>query len=178
MSVEMSTNNSKMRLMKGDITNTEIEAFVFYARPDLQLGSGFGGAITVRGGASIQEELKQYGEVKVGDAVITSAGKMKAKYIIHAVGPRFQEKDTESKLRTTTLNVLKLADQRGIRTLAMPAMGVGFYGVPLDISAQVTLSMVKEYLRSKTGLEEVVFCVLDNREYNSFYAQLAKLGQK
>jgi len=103
---------------------------------------------------------------------------MKAKYIIHAVGPRFQEKDTESKLRTTTLNVLKLADQRGIRTLAMPAMGVGFYGVPLDISAQVTLSMVKEYLRSKTGLEEVVFCVLDNREYNSFYAQLAKLGQK
>ena len=76
-----------IQLIQGDITDLEIEAFVFYARHDLALGSGFGGAIAVRGGPSVQEELKTFGAVETGAVVVTEAGDMKAGHILHAVGP-------------------------------------------------------------------------------------------
>ena len=124
---ELKVKQSLIRLMKGDITALEIEAFVYYARPDLVLGTGFGGAISVRGGPKIQEELKKLGVIGTGEAVTTSAGNMKAKYIIHAVGPRFQEEDLEGKLRTTTLNVLRQGGEKGIKQLGFPAMGRRFF---------------------------------------------------
>ncbi len=173
---ELRVNNKMIRLMTGDITDLEIEAFVYYARPDLVLGSGFGGAISVRGGPKIQEELKKLGTIGTGEAVVTSAGNMKAKFIIHAVGPRFQEEDTEGKLRTTTLNVLRKAQEKGIKQLAFPAMGVGFYGVPPDLCARITLEVVKKHLQGQASLEEVIFCLRDSREYKPFQEQLKKMG--
>src|SRR4030065_1560345 len=119
---ERKVKQSLIRLMKGDITALEIEAFVYYARPDLVLGTGFGGAISVRGGPKIQEELKKLGVIGTGEAVTTSAGNMKAKYIIHAVGPRLQEEDLEGKLRTTTLNGLRQGGGKGMKGLWLPAM--------------------------------------------------------
>ena len=173
---ELRFNKKAIRLMTGDITDLQIEAFVYYARPDLVLGSGFGGAISVRGGPKIQEELKKLGTIATGEAVVTSAGNMKAKYIIHAVGPRFQEEDTEGKLRTTTLNVLRRAQEKGIKQLAFPAMGAGFYGIPLDLCARITLGEVKKHLEGQTGLEEVIFCLRDSREYKPFQEELKKMG--
>ena len=93
MSLSKKINKTNLRLEKGDITDMEVEAFVFYAREDLKLGTGFGNAIAMRGGLSIQKELDELGEAKVGDVFITSAGSMKAEKIIHAVGPKFQEED-------------------------------------------------------------------------------------
>ena len=86
--LESKINETIVRLEKGDLTAMEIEAIVFYASPDLVLGSGFGSAIAARGGMSIQEELKPFGTITTGEAVITSAGELKSNYIIHAVGPR------------------------------------------------------------------------------------------
>lgn len=169
---------SWIRLVKGDITDLEIEAFVYYARPDLVLGSGFGGAIAARGGPKVQEELKKLGPIGVGQAIVTSAGEMKSKHIIHAVGPRFQEEDTEAKLGTTVLNTLRRAEEKGVQRLAFPAMGAGFYGVPLDLCARVTLRTVKEYLAGETRLEEVIFCLMDSREYKSFQQELQKIVTK
>ena len=140
MADEMRINNSSLRLMKCDITDLEIESFVFYAQHDLILGSGYGTAISIRGGPSVQEQLKQFGTLNTTDVVLTKAGEMKAKYIIHAVGPRFQEEDIMSKLKITVLNCFKQAEEKGITAIAFPPMGTGFYGVPLDLSAQVTLS--------------------------------------
>ena len=101
---------------------------------------------------------------------------MKATHIIHAVGPRFQEEGLEDKLKTTILNCLKAADEKGIKAVAFPPMGAGFYGVPLDVSARVTLGTIKEYLANETSIEDVVVCLFDNREYQPFQKQFATLA--
>lgn len=168
----MTINNSILRLTKGDITSLDIESFVFYARHDLVLGSGYGTAISLRGGPSVQEELKRLGPLSTGEAVVSSAGEMKAKYIVHAVGPRFQEDDLERKLRTTVLNALQQAESKGITAIAFPAMGAGFYGVPLPVSARVTLESIRDYLEGATRIMEVVVCLLDNREFTPFLSQI------
>jgi O-acetyl-ADP-ribose deacetylase (regulator of RNase III) len=170
-------NKGTLRLIKGDITDLEIESFVYYARHDLQLGAGYGNAISMRGGPSIQKELEQFGSLETTEAVVSQAGEMKAEYIIHAVGPRFQEEDLEDKLRRTVVNSLKKAEEKGIKAVALPPMGAGFYGVPLDVSARVTLGTIKEYLSGDSGLEDVAVCLLDNREYKPFKSQLTALGR-
>ncbi len=159
---------SVINLEKGDLTMMDIEAIVFYAQHDLLLGSGFGNAITVRGGSSIQEELKSYGTISTGEAVITSAGELKSNYIIHAVGPRFQETDIKKKLITTMQSVLKIAEENKIREICFPPMGTGFYGIPLELSAHVMFDVLKKHLAGNTVLEKVVICLIDQREYKAF----------
>ena len=162
------TKESRLLLEKGDLTLMDIEAMVFYARQDLVIGSGTGNAITVRGGGSIQEELKSFGRINTCEAVITGAGNLKASYIIHAVGPRFQEPDTEEKLRKTIENVLMVAEKNNIKKIGLPPMGTGFYGIPLDLCAKVMLDTLRKYLAINTSLEEIVICVMDKRELNAF----------
>ncbi len=175
---ELHVGDRVIRLMTGDITALDIEAFVHDARPDLVLGAGYGGAIAVRGGPKVQEELRRLGPLKVGEAVVSSAGKMKARYIIHAVGPHFQEEDEERKLLEATRSALRCADERGIARLAVPALGAGFYGMPTERSARVMLRAVREHLEGTTTLKQVVFCVLDSRQLHSFEAVLDALGSR
>jgi len=170
-------NTSKISLVKGDITDLEIESFVFYANHDLALGSGYGTAISMRGGPSIQKELKEHEPLETTEVLVSSAGEMKATFIIHAVGPRFQEEDLEQKLRDTILNVLREADTQGIKKIAFPPMGSGFYGVPLALSAEIMFETIPEYLSGDTRIEEVVICLLDNREYKPFQERLATVRQ-
>jgi O-acetyl-ADP-ribose deacetylase (regulator of RNase III) len=172
MSDELQINNSTLSIIKGDITDLKIEAFVYYAQEDLALGAGFGNSISMRGGPSIQKELQELGPLKTTEVVLSSAGEMKADYIIHAVGPKFQEEDLESKLKETIMNSLKLADLKGIKKIAFPPMGAGFYGVPLDQSARVMFDTISEYLSGETEIDEVVICLLDNREFKPFQEQL------
>lgn len=165
-------NRSIIRLIKDDITDLDVDAFVFYAERDLTLGSGFGGAIAVRGGASIQKELDQLAPVALGEAVVSAAGNLKTRYIIHAVGPKFQEEDTEGKLRTTVLNSLRRAEQIGVERLAFPAMGAGYYGIPPALCARVMLEVIWSRLEGETCIREVVICVLDTPQYNAFKSQI------
>lgn len=176
MADELRVGRKVIRLLNSDITDTDIECFVYYARPDLKLWAGLGGGIAVRGGPQIQKDLDELAPVGPCEAVITDAGNLKAKYIIHANGPKFQEEDTENKLKTTILNSLKLADEKGIKQVALPAMGTGFYGIPLEKSADICFNTVKSYLQNDTGIEEIVFCVIDSREYRPFKTQLDKMG--
>jgi len=168
-------NRSTIRLSKEDITDIEIDAFVFYAQHDLALGAGFGGAISVRGGPAVQKELDEMGPVATCDVVVSGAGKLKADHIIHAVGPRFQEPETEDKLRTTMRNCLARAEEKGIERLAFPAMGAGYYGIPATLSASVMLEVLGQHLRGDTCIKEVVICVLDTNQYESFKAAIAAL---
>ncbi|MFH1726504.1 MAG: macro domain-containing protein [Elusimicrobiota bacterium] len=161
-------NNTMLRLVKGDVTDREVDAFVFYARHDLQLGSGYGTAIIQRGGPGIKGELDKIGPIETGEAVVTGAGEMKAKYIIHAVGPRFQEDDEERKLRETMKASLKRAEQIGAETLAFPPMGAGFYGIPLDLCKKVMIEEIKKHIEGKTGLKQVDIVVMDSRENAPF----------
>ena len=171
-------NNSTIELVKEDITDIEIDSFVFYARHDLALGSGFGTAIAVRGGPAIQNELNDMKPLETTEAVISGAGNLKAQYIIHSVGPRFQEEDMENKLRATVRNALRQADSKGLSSIAFPPMGTGFYGVPLDLSARVTLGTIAEHLKNNTTLKLVKICLMDNREYLPFQKHLTTLRQE
>ena len=175
MSDEFRLKQGMIRLEIGDITELPVEGMVYYARPDLVLGSGFGGVITAKGGPKIQEELKKAGKARVTEVVVTSGGDLKAKYILHAVGPRFQEEDLEEKLRKTMDNVLKKSEESGIQTLAFPAMGAGFYGVSLEVCARETLEAVKKRLETSTGIREVVFCLRDSHEYKRFLEHLQRI---
>jgi len=176
MSDSMKIHNSTIGLVKGDITLLEVQAFVFYAQHDLQLGSGFGTAVTLRGGPSIQKELNPLAPAQTTQVVISEAGKLKADFILHAVGPRFQEEDIEGKLRTTVLNCLSEADAKGISSIAFPAMGAGFYGIPLPVCAEVTLRAISDYLCQETSFKDVVICLLDNREYKPFAEYLSTMA--
>jgi O-acetyl-ADP-ribose deacetylase (regulator of RNase III) len=177
MADEVKVKAATLRLMKGDITDIEVESFVYYARNDLVLGSGFGNAISMRGGPSIQEELEQHGTVETTRAVVTGAGEMKARHIVHAVGPKFQEQDLEAKMKSTIRNALAAAAETGIRQIAFPPMGAGFYGVPLALSAELTLGTLIDCLSNPkdTSIEDVIVCLLDNREYRVFREQLNAL---
>ena len=173
----ITVGTSVLRVVQADITTLEAEAIVFYARPDLALGSGFGSAIARRGGGAIKKELDQIAEVRVTEAVVTSAGTLKATFIVHAVGPVFQEPDLEQKLRATIVNALKLADRQGISQIAFPPMGAGFYGVPLPLCADMMLSTLTDHLSNVTGIRDVIVCANDAREYRVFESKLAAMGQ-
>ncbi len=175
MADEVKVGGATLRLVKGDITDLEVEACVYYARNDLLLGSGFGNAISMRGGPSVQEELKQHGTVDTTRSLVTGAGEMKARYIVHAVGPKFREEGLEEKMVETIRNALRAAGEKGIRQIAFPPMGAGFYGVPLAVSAELTLGTLVDSLSGDTNFEDVLVCLLDNREYRAFHEQLNAL---
>lgn len=161
-----------LRLVRGDITTIDVDAFVFYARPDLVLGSGFGTAISVRGGPAVQKELTDRGPVEIGNAVVTGAGNLPQRWIVHAVGPRFQEEDTEAKLRRTVRNALRQAEDAGATRIAVPAMGAGYYGIPNDACAQVMLEAIRAYLAAGSAITEVVICVLDTPQFAAFASRM------
>ncbi len=168
LSVERDVNGKRIRLQKGDLTMLATDAVVFYAREDLQLGSGFGTAIASRGGAAISKELQTLGRLNMGEAVLTGAGNLKPRHLIHACGPKFHEPQTEEKLRRCMTSVLAAAEKAGLKTIAFPPMGVGFYGVPLELSATVMLETIRQFLQQSISLAEVIICVLDDREFRAF----------
>lgn len=171
--VEMGSEATVIRLVKGDITMLDVDAFVFHAQHDLALGSGFGGAISVRGGPSVQKALDELGPLETGEAVITEAGKLKADYIIHAVGPRFREPDIEEKLRKTVLSALACAKDKDLKRIAFPALGAGYYGIPAPLTARVLVDTIRGYLEDEAGIEEIVICVFDTPQFDAFQAALA-----
>jgi O-acetyl-ADP-ribose deacetylase (regulator of RNase III) len=175
LATEKKVNKTLVRLQRGDLTALKVDAFVFYARENLQLGAGFGTAIQVRGGDAVKKELEKIGSLQMGEAVITTAGNMQARFIIHACGPKFQEPDAESKLRQCVLAALKLVDEQGLKSLAFPPLGAGLYGVPLEVCSTLMLEVIKGFLQGNTSLEQIVICVIDKREFNAFKDKVEKL---
>ncbi|MFB3826916.1 MAG: macro domain-containing protein [Bryobacteraceae bacterium] len=173
--VERRAGQTVIRLEIGDLTALAVDAIVFYAREDLALGSGYGTAIQVRGGDSIKKELAKIGGVRPSEAVITAAGNLKSKYIVHACGPKFNEPEVERKLRATMERALAVAEEKGIRTLAFPPMGAGFYGIPLPACAAVMLAVLVERLGMGSPLEEVIVCARDRREFLAFEEKLKEV---
>ena len=169
---EKKIGNKVLRLVRGDITDMEIEAFVFDITEDVKLGSGFGGAIQQRGGIVIQKQLDEVGSCPTGEAVVTEAGILKADWIIHANGPKFREEDEENKLRKTVQSALARAEEKGVKRLAFPPMGTGLYQVPLDLCTRVMVETISQHLENGSTLDEVLIVAPDNREFNPFKAQI------
>ncbi len=165
---------SLIELVQGDITEQATDAIVNAANASLVMGGGVAGAIRRKGGPAIQEECNRIRGTFVGGAVLTTGGKLKAKHVIHAVGPRQGEGDEDPKLKNATLNSLKLADEHNLKSIAFPAISTGIFGYPLDKCATIMLAATIEYLKGKTGLEKVVFCLYDSRAFDTFTAELER----
>ena len=148
-----------LELVQGDITEMETDAIVNAANAALKLGGGVAGAIARKGGPKIQEECDRIGGTFVGGAVITTGGKLKARYVIHAVGPRMGEGNEDEKLKNATLNSLKLADEHQIKSISFPAISTGIFGFPMERCAQIMLNTVFEYAKGRTNLDKIVFCL-------------------
>jgi len=173
--MEWIIQGTKVRLMKGDITDLDVDAIVNAANASLVMGGGVAGAIRRKGGDSIQQECRRIGGTHVGGAVITGAGRLKARHVIHAVGPRMGEGDEERKLADATRNSLALADEHHLSSIAFPAISTGIFGYPLDKCAEVMLTTVADYLKRKTALKEVIFCLYDDKALETFKARAASL---
>jgi O-acetyl-ADP-ribose deacetylase (regulator of RNase III) len=168
-----------VRLVKGDITRLRVDAIVNAANSLLRHGGGVAAAIVRAGGKIIQEEsnriVEEKGPVRVGEAVYTTAGSLEAKYVIHAVGPRMGEGDEDEKLRSATLNSLRLAEQLGLDSIAFPAISTGVFGYPRDKCAQVMLRTIKEYFSSGGRIREIILCLYDEETYRVFEEALWKI---
>lgn len=171
--METKINNTFLEIVEGDITEMSTEAIVNAANSYLKHGGGVAGAIVRKGGKIIQEESDKIGYCPVGSAVITGAGNLKAKYVIHAVGPRMGEGDEDTKLKSATVRSLELAEAKGIESIAFPAISTGIFGFPLKRCGEIMLSTVIEYLSNrKTVLRRVVFCLFGKEAYNIFVDEL------
>jgi O-acetyl-ADP-ribose deacetylase (regulator of RNase III) len=162
----------RIKLVKGDITGLSVDAIVNAANAHLQMGGGVAGAILRKGGQSIQDECDKIGFTPVGQAAITRGGNLKAKYVIHAVGPRMGEGDEDNKLLQATLNSLNLAREKKFSTIAFPAISTGIFGYPLDRCARIMLKTTKEFLLKNKIPQEVTFCLYDEKAYRMFASVL------
>ncbi len=157
-----------VELVKGDITELDTDAIVNAANSKLQHGAGVAGTIVNKGGYVIQRESDKLRFCPVGNAVITTAGKLKAKYVIHAVGPVNGEGNEDAKLKSATISALKLADKHKLKSIAFPAISTGAFGFPKDRCANVMLNAVLEYANEDTSLKKVVFCLYDDETFKIF----------
>ena len=171
-------NNSFLELTLGDITDQTTDAIVNAANAALQLGGGVAGAIRRKGGPKIQEECNKIGGTHVGGAVITTGGNLKARYVIHAVGPIHGEEHEDEKLKDATLNSLILADQKSLKSITFPAISTGIFGFPNDRCATIMLATTIAYLEGPTNLEKVVYCLYDQKTFEIFKIALQSLIQK
>lgn len=169
-------NNTIIELVQGDITELNTDAIVNAANSKLQHGGGVAWAIANKGGPSIQRESDKLKFCPVGNAVITTAGKLKAKYVIHAVGPRMGEGDENAKLKSATLSALKLADKHRLKSIAFPAISTGIYKFPVDRCADIMLAATIEYCKGQTGLQKIIFCLYDANTFKMFSDTLDRRG--
>jgi len=164
-----------IRIIRGDLTESSVDAIVNAANSYLQHGGGVAGAISRKGGSIIQEESNRIGYVPVGRAALTSAGNLKARYVIHAVGPRWGEGDEEEKLKNAVLSALTLASEKGFVSLSLPAISAGIFGFPKERCASIMVKEVMDYLtNNKTSLKEVNFYLMDPDIIQFFTEELGK----
>ena len=164
--------DTELLLIQGDITEQDTDAIVNAANRELILGGGVAGAIRRKGGDSIQRECLRIGGAEVGGAVITGGGNLKARQVIHAVGPRMGEGDEDEKLGRATLNSLVLADSKGLKSIVFPAISTGIFGFPADRCARIMLEVTRNYLSGESRLRQVVFCLYDSATLALFEKRL------
>ncbi|TET61439.1 MAG: macro domain-containing protein [Promethearchaeota archaeon] len=164
--------DSLICLVQGDITELEMDAIVNAANERLILGGGVAGAIRNKGGPIIQDECNKIGGTFVGGAVITTGGNLKAKHVIHAVGPRMGEENEDEKLKNATVNSLKLMDEYNLKNIAFPAISTGIFGFPIDRCSKIMIDATKEYLQGGSQIEKVIFCLYTASDFEVFEKEL------
>ncbi len=169
-------SGTTVSLVQGDITEERVEAIVNAANSRLIHGGGVAGAISRKGGPTIQEESYKVAPVEVGGAALTTAGKLPAKYVIHAVGPRWGEGDEEAKLASAVGSSLRLASERKLVSISLPAISTGIFGFPLDRAVEVILGEIRRILEAgkASSLKEIRLCLFDDKTVRAFQTKWQK----
>jgi O-acetyl-ADP-ribose deacetylase (regulator of RNase III) len=161
-----------VELVEGDITELEADAIVNAANEYLKHGGGVAAAIVRKGGWVIQEEsdryVREHGPVPVGGVAVTGAGRLKARYVIHAVGPRYGDPQGDEKLASAIRNSLLKAEELGLESIALPAISTGVFGYPYERCARIMARVLKEFAPSAKSLKRVVVCLYGREAYETF----------
>ena len=175
--MEVKINNSILSLVEGDITKEQTDAIVNAANSRLAGGGGVDGAIHRAGGTSIMQECRKIGGCPTGQAVITTAGNLKAKYVVHAVGPVYQggTKGEVALLKSAHLESLKLSSSKKLKSVAFPAISTGVYGYPVNEAAHIALRTVIDYLKEHADIGLVRFVLFGRKTYEIFAEELRKI---
>jgi len=158
----------EIRLAQGDLTEMDVDAVVNAANNDLQLGAGVAGAIRRKGGPAIQQECDKIGSIPIGSAAITTGGNLKARHVIHAASMQLGGRTTAESLRSSTAWSLRLARDRGLKSVAFPAVGTGIAGFPLRECAGIMLREAVAHLKGETPVETVHFVLFDAASLDAF----------
>ncbi len=176
--MKVQINDTALELVEGDITEMDVDAIVNAANERLIHGGGVAGIISRKGGPAIQSEsdawVRTRGRVDTGSAAITSGGRLKARYIIHAVGPVYDGTPRSAELLASAVRAaLQMADGHDLKSVALPAISTGIFGYPMEEAARVMLQAAIAYLEGETGLERVVFCLYGRTAFDVFFRELA-----
>jgi len=171
-----SIGSATLEIVQGDITSLVVDAIVNAANVQLQHGAGVAGAVVRKGGYVIQDEsdaiIDRLGRsLEIGEAVITSGGKLPAKFVIHVAGPMWgTQPDAESDqlLRRAVRNSLLLAAKKNLNSIAFPAISTGIFGFPVDRAAKLMLTEAAAYMRDYDTPSRVVFCLFDAKTLRVF----------
>src|SRR6266480_2505454 len=169
-------NGVTLALVRGNIVKVQVDAIVNAANSGLRGGGGVDGAIHRAGGSSIMEECRKIGGCPTGSAVATTAGRLPAKYVFHAVGPVYSGgKDDEYLLASAYQSSLNLAEQYQIKSIAFPSLSTGIYGYPLELAAPIALRTIIEHIKKPTCLQQVLMVLFGESAYKVHEQALDKL---
>jgi O-acetyl-ADP-ribose deacetylase (regulator of RNase III) len=172
-------NGVTLELIQGDIVKVQADAIVNAANKWLAGGGGVDGAIHRAGGPEIMAECQRIGGCPTGSAVTTTAGKLKAKHVFHAVGPIYSGSDEDERLlRSAYQTCLDLAEERKLTSIAFPSLSTGVYGYPLELAAPIALGTVIEHIKKPTSLKQVTFVLFGDSAYRAFESALTRLLAK
>ena len=175
--MEVKIGNATLAIVEGDITKETTDAIVNAANSGLRGGGGVDGAIHRAGGPAIMAECRSLGRCPTGQAVITTGGNLKARYVIHTVGPVWSggNRNEAGLLKSAYLESLKLASKKGLKSVSFPAISTGAYGYPLNDAARIALEAARDFLTEHPGIEIVRFVLFGRPMYDVFAEELRKL---
>jgi O-acetyl-ADP-ribose deacetylase len=162
--------NSGIELFQGDIIRLQVDAIVNAANSRLAGGGGVDGAIHRAGGPDIMAECRKIGGCPTGEAVITTGGNLPAKYVIHTVGPVYRNGSPGEAqlLKNAYANSLKLAETRGVTSIAFPSISTGVYGYPIEEASKIAIGVVAGHLKGETHIEKVVFVLFSGYDFDVY----------
>lgn len=176
--MEVKIGSATLAIVEGDITKEETDAIVNAANAGLRGGGGVDGAIHRAGGPAIMRECRAIGHCPTGQAVITTGGNLKARYVIHTVGPVWSggTRNEAGLLKSAYLESLKLAAMKGLKSVSFPAISTGAYGYPLNDAARIALRTASDFLKEHPEIELVRFVLFGKPMFDVFAEELGKLG--
>ncbi len=166
----------RIELLEGDITELDVGAIVNPANRALQLGSGVAGAIRAKGGPAIQAECDRIGRCPVGGAVVTGGGNLRARYVIHAVGPLGSDPEADERLASACRAALARAEELKLDSVALPAISTGVFGFPVDRAARILIGAAGEFTAAHAKPERIVFCLRGAEAFREFERALRALA--